>query len=66
MRRYLVRNGIPHRYFDIEQNPSAERELRWLTGSYAYHPTLLVDGEVCVEPSFAVLDEISGGVRVGW
>lgn len=51
VRRYLERYGVPYRYVDLEANPLAARQLRWLTGGYVSHPTVAVGDQVLVEPS---------------
>ncbi len=56
VRRHLERLGVPYRYVDLERDPSAAAQLRWLTGGYASHPTVDVAGEVLVEPTLAELD----------
>jgi mycoredoxin len=56
VRRHLDRLGIPYRYFDLEADPGAAAQVRWLTGGYLSHPTVNVAGEVLVEPSMAELD----------
>jgi mycoredoxin len=55
VRRYLERLGIPYTYVDIDENPRAAAQLRWLTGGTASHPTVSVGGEVLVEPTLAEL-----------
>jgi mycoredoxin len=56
VRRYLDRLGIPYRYVDLEEEPAAAAQLRWLTGGYASHPTVSVAGEILIEPSLGELD----------
>jgi mycoredoxin len=56
VRRHLDRLGIPYRYVDLETDPEAAAQVRWLTGGYLSHPTVSVAGEVLVEPNFAELD----------
>lgn len=58
VRRYLERNGIPHRYIDLEADPEAVRRLQWLTGGSASHPTVIVGDEVLVEPTIAELESV--------
>ncbi len=55
VRRWLARQGIPFRYVDLETSPESAGRLRWLTGGTASHPTVLVNGEVLVEPSLSEL-----------
>jgi mycoredoxin len=56
VRRHLDRLGVPYRYVDIERDPGAAAQLRWMTGGYLSHPTVAVAGEVLVEPSQYELD----------
>jgi mycoredoxin len=56
VRRHLDRLGIPYRYVDLEADPEAAAQVRWLTGGYLSHPTVSVAGEVLVEPNIAELD----------
>jgi mycoredoxin len=61
VRRYLDRLGLRYRYFDIEEDSQAEKNLRWITGGYTNHPTVVIDGQVIIEPDVdelhAVLDD---------
>lgn len=50
IRRYLDRSGIPYRYIDLDANPGARAQLQWLTGGYASHPAVYIDGQVLIEP----------------
>lgn len=50
VRRYLDRLGLNYKYLDIEQDPDAENHLRWITGGYKNHPTVVIDGQVLIEP----------------
>jgi mycoredoxin len=56
VRRHLDRLGVPYRYVDLEADPRAAAQVRWLTGGYVSHPTVSVAGEVLVEPSIEELD----------
>jgi mycoredoxin len=56
VRRHLDRLGVPYRYVDLEADPRAAAQVRWLTGGYVSHPTVNVAGEVLVEPSVTELD----------
>lgn len=56
VRRHLDRLGVPYRYVDLEHSPEALARLRWMTGGFASHPTVVVEGEVLVEPSLRELD----------
>jgi mycoredoxin len=50
------RRGIPYRYVDLEADPEAAAQVRWLTGGYLSHPTVIVAGVVLVEPTIRELD----------
>jgi mycoredoxin len=56
VRRHLDRLGIPYRYIDLEADPRAAAQIRWLTGGYVSHPTVVVGGDVLVEPTLSELD----------
>src|SRR4030081_2532492 len=56
VRRHLDRLGIPYRYVDLEEDPNAAAQVRWLTGGYVSHPIVSVAGHVLVEPALADLD----------
>jgi mycoredoxin len=56
VRRHLDRLGIPYRYVDLETDPEAAAQVRWLTGGYLSHPTVSVVGDVLVEPNITELD----------
>ena len=56
VRRHLDRLGIPYRYVDLETDPEAAAQVRWLTGGYLSYPTVSVAGEVLVEPNISELD----------
>lgn len=56
VRRHLDRLGITYRYVDIEADPEAAARVRWLTGEYLSHPTIVVGGDVLVEPTIRELD----------
>lgn len=47
----LERLGVPYDYVDLELPPEASRQLRWLTGDQAHHPTVYIGGEFLVEPT---------------
>jgi mycoredoxin len=55
VRRYLDRKGIPYRFVDLEQDPLAAAQVRWVAGGTVSHPTVSVAGEILVQPS---LDEL--------
>jgi mycoredoxin len=56
IRRWLDRRGIPHRYVDVDRNPDARRQLAWLTGGRVRSPTVVVGGEVLVQPTIEELE----------
>jgi mycoredoxin len=58
VRRFFERMQIPYRYLDIEDNPSAVKELRWLTGGHASHPTVVIDGQTYIEPTVSELEMV--------
>ena len=64
VRRHLDRLRVPYRYVDIEQDPMAAAQLRWMTGGTLSHPTVRVAGEVLVEPSLNELDWALSRARV--
>lgn len=55
VRRYLDRNSVSYKFVDLDNDPAAVNQLRWITGGYASHPTVVIDGHALVEPS---LDEL--------
>lgn len=55
VRRYLDRLGLPYRYLDLEEDDNAENQLRWITGGYTNHPTVVIDGQVLIEPEIEEL-----------
>ncbi|HEX2968577.1 MAG TPA: glutaredoxin family protein [Bacteroidales bacterium] len=61
VRRYLDRTGLQYRYLDLEEDPDAEKQLRWITGGYTNHPTVVVDGQVLIEPDIDELQAILAG-----
>jgi mycoredoxin len=61
VRRYFDRRGIAYRYIDLDMNPDAKAQLKWLTGGYASHPTVYIDGQVLIEPSINELQWILAG-----
>lgn len=54
IRRYLDRLELPYRYLDIEDDPAAASQLKWITGGFTSHPTVIIDGQTLIEPD---LDE---------
>ncbi len=59
VRRYLDRLGLRYRYLDLEEDTDAESQLRWITGGYANHPTVVIDGQVLIEPE---VDELQSAL----
>src|SRR5512133_2260254 len=55
VRRFLDRLGLRYRYLDLEEDANAENQLRWITGGYTNHPTVVIDGQVMIEPE---IDEL--------
>jgi mycoredoxin len=55
VRRYLDRLGIPYVYVDLDQDPRAAAQVRWVAGGTVSHPTVSVAGEVLVQPTLAEL-----------
>ena len=51
VRRYLESKGILYQFRDMDQDPSAENQVRWWTGGDSSHPTLQVGGEILIEPT---------------
>lgn len=58
VRRFFERMRIPYKFMDIEDNPGVVSELRWLTGGYANHPTVVIDGQAFIEPSVNELEMV--------
>jgi glutaredoxin len=48
-------SGSAYRYLDLEEDNDAENQLRWITGGYTNHPTVVIDGQVMIEPE---IDEL--------
>lgn len=55
VRRFLDRSEIPYQYIDLDLNPAAKSQLRWLTGGYTSHPTVYIGGRMLIEPSLEEL-----------
>ncbi len=55
VRRYLDRIGLRYKYLDLEENTDAADQLRWITGGYTSHPTVVIDGQVLIEPEIEEL-----------
>ena len=56
VRRYLDRVGIPYRYVDLDYDPTAAAQLRWVTGGTVSHPTVYLGGQWLVEPTVRDLE----------
>jgi len=56
VRRYLDRMGIPYSFVDLEQDPVAAAQVRWIAGGTVSHPTVSVGGEILVQPSLPELE----------
>lgn len=58
IRRYFEKKDISYQYFDLEDDTDAIDKLRWITGGYAHHPTVIIDGQALIEPSMEELEEV--------
>ncbi|HEX6024779.1 MAG TPA: glutaredoxin family protein [Solirubrobacter sp.] len=56
IRRWLNRRGIPYQYVDVELNPQAGSRLAWLTGGRVRTPTVVIGGDVLVQPTIEELE----------
>jgi mycoredoxin len=56
VRRYLDRRRIPFNYIDLDRHPQAETQLAWLTGGRVQSPTVVLGGEVLVQPTIDELE----------
>ncbi len=56
IRRRLDRRGIPYRYVDVDRNPEVRSRLAWQTGGRVRSPTVVVGGEVLVQPTIEELE----------
>lgn len=59
VRRYLDRLGLRYRYMDLDEDADAENQLRWVTGGYTNHPTVIIEGQVLIEPD---IDELQSAL----
>lgn len=64
VRRFFDKLNIPYRFIDLENNPESISKLKWITGGYATHPTVVIDGQTLVEPSTRELESIMAKYRV--
>ncbi len=58
VRRFFDKLNIPYQFFDLENSPETISKLKWITGGYASHPTVVIDGQTLVEPSVKELEKI--------
>jgi mycoredoxin len=65
IRRWLDRRGIPYQYVDVERNPQARSQLAWLTGGRVRSPTVVIGGDVLVQPTIEELEWALRRSRVG-
>jgi mycoredoxin len=56
IRRWLDRRGIPYQYVDVDSNPEVRQRLEWLTGGRVRSPTVVIDGDVLVQPTIQELE----------
>ena len=56
IRRWLDRRGIPYQYVDVERDPQARSRLAWLTGGRVRSPTVVIGGDVLVQPTIEELE----------
>lgn len=59
VRRYLDRMDVQYKYYDLETDPEAADQLRWITGGYTNHPTVLIDGQALIQPD---IDELAAAL----
>jgi mycoredoxin len=55
IRRWLDRHRIPYRYVDLDQDPRMRSRLEWRTGGRVRSPTVVVGGDVLVQPTIEEL-----------
>jgi thioredoxin reductase (NADPH) len=65
LRRFAVRNRLPHRFIDLESDPAAESLLRELGIAPAETPVVVWRDRVLRNPSPADLAELAGCPSVG-
>ncbi|HEX2395209.1 MAG TPA: glutaredoxin family protein [Bacteroidales bacterium] len=63
VRRFFDKLNISYKFFDLEDNPESIGKLKWITGGYATHPTVVIDGQTLVEPSTRELETIMAKYR---
>ena len=65
IRRWLDRRGIPYQYIDVERNPQARSQLAWVTGGRVRSPTVVIGGDVLVQPTIEELEWALRRSKVG-
>lgn len=65
IRRWLDRRGIPYQYVDVERDPRARARLEWLTGGRVRSPTVVIGGDVLVQPTIEELEWALRRSRIG-
>lgn len=63
VKRFFDRLNIPYVFFDLENNPESISKLKWITGGYTSHPTVVIDGQTLVEPSTKELESVMARYR---
>lgn len=58
VRRYFDKLNIPYSFYDLEDDHAAEKQLRWITGGYARHPTVVIEGQVLIQPEVDELQAV--------
>ena len=61
IRRYLESVSLPYKYLDLENDPGAVNQLRWITGGSAHHPTVVIDGQALIETDVSELSATLSG-----
>ena len=68
VRRHLDQNQLAYVFHNVETESAAASQVRWWAGGNVSHPTLLIGGEILVEPSIPELDLVldeKGFIRKG-
>ena len=58
VRRNLERLRIAYQFRDMDEDHDAEKQVKWWTGGYASHPTILVGDDILVEPTTSELKDV--------
>lgn len=58
VKRFFDKIQVSYKFVDLEKNPEAVKELRWITGGFATHPTVVIDGQSLIEPSERELEMV--------